>query len=277
VTGPKLASLRLDDQIELAYVEWGAGERTVLCIHGLTRNARDFDVLGASLAARKHRVIALDMVGRGRSSWLADPRGYNVLNYASQIGRFCAALGVSEVDWVGTSMGGMIGMTVACQPLTTIRRLVLNDIGPFIDKTALQMIAFYVGVTPKLDSFEAAERYLRQIHAGFGPLTDEQWRHLAEHSTRRDGEVWRLHYDPAIKIMQAEGAQSDVDLWALWDKIACPTLVLRGEESRILSEDTAKRMTETGPRPAVVTFAGVGHAPGLMDPAQIATIARFLA
>jgi pimeloyl-ACP methyl ester carboxylesterase len=274
---PRLASLRLDDQIELAYVEWGAGERVVLCIHGLTRNARDFDVLAAALAKSGRRVIALDMVGRGRSSWLVDPHGYNVLNSASHIGRFCAALGLSKVDWIGTSMGGMIGMTMASQPPTIIQRLVLNDIGPFIDKAALQMIAFYVGVTPKLESFEAAERYLRQIHAGFGPLSDEQWRHLAEHSTRRDGEAWRLHYDPAIKVMQAEGAQNDVDLWVLWDKIVCPILVLRGETSRILGADTATRMTETGPRPAVVTFAGVGHAPALMDPAQIETIARFLA
>jgi pimeloyl-ACP methyl ester carboxylesterase len=278
VTEPRLASLHLDDQIELAYAEWGAGERVVLCIHGLTRNARDFDIPAAALAeALDARVIAIDMVGRGGSSRLGDPRGYNVPNYAGHIGRFCAQLGLSQVDWVGTSMGGLVGMVAAAQSPTVVRRLVLNDVGPFIDKTALQMIAFYVGIEQRFATLEKAEGYLRTIHAGFGPLTDEQWRHLAIHSTRRDGEVWRLHYDPAIKILQAENAQNDVDLWALWDKISCPTLVLRGATSRILSVATAQRMTKTGPRARLATFAGVGHAPALMADDQIETIRRFLA
>jgi pimeloyl-ACP methyl ester carboxylesterase len=276
VTAPRLASLRLDDQVELAYAEWGAGERVVLCIHGLTRNALDFDVLAAALARTGRRVIAIDMVGRGGSSWLADPHGYNVLNYVGHIGRFCAQLGIAPTDWVGTSMGGLIGM-VAAQSPTVIRRLVLNDVGPFVAKEALAMIAFYVGITPKLESFEAVERYLRQIHSGFGPLTDEQWRHLATHSARRDGAQWKLHYDPKISIAHAEGAKADIDLWPLWDSIKVPTLLLRGETSRILDAATAQRMTETGPRAKLVTFAGVGHAPALMAEDQIEAIERFLA
>ena len=277
VTAPRLASLRLDDQTELAYAEWGAGDRVALCIHGLTRNARDFDVLAEALAQTGRRVIAIDMVGRGASSRLADPHGYNVLNYAGHIGRFCARLGIAQADWVGTSMGGLIGMVAAAQSPTIVRRLVLNDVGPFIAKEALAMIAFYVGITPRLDSFESVERYLRQIHSGFGPLTDAQWRHLATHSARREGAEWKLHYDPKISIAHAEGAKADIDLWPLWEAIKVPTLLLRGETSRILDAATARRMTETGPRAALVTFPGVGHAPALMAEDQIAAIARFLA
>jgi pimeloyl-ACP methyl ester carboxylesterase len=141
---PRLASLRLDDDVELAYVEWGAADaaRTVLCIHGLTRSSRDFDIPAAALAEAGMRVIAIDMVGRGGSSWLADPRGYNVMTYASHIGRFCAARGLAGVDWIGTSMGGLIGMVMAAQSPTIVERLVLNDIGSFIAREALQMIAF---------------------------------------------------------------------------------------------------------------------------------------
>jgi pimeloyl-ACP methyl ester carboxylesterase len=277
VTEPRLGSLHLDDRIELAYAEWGMGDRVVLCIHGLTRNARDFDVLAAALARDGRRVVAPDMVGRGGSSWLADPHGYNVPNYAAHIGRFCAERGIAQVDWIGTSMGGLIGMAVAAHAPSLIRRLVLNDVGPFISKEALAMIAFYVGITPKLESFEAVERYLRQIHSGFGPLTDAQWRHLAMHSARRDGERWRLHYDPKISIAHAESAKADIDLWPLWESIKVPTLLLRGETSRILDAATAQRMTETGPRAELVTFAGIGHAPALMAEDQIDAIERFLA
>ena len=283
MANPTLASLRLDgphDGVEIAYAEWGdpTAGRTVLCVHGLTRNGRDFDVLAAALAAVGAHVIAVDVPGRGRSPWLADPAGYTAATYAGQLVRLCELLGVDRVDWIGTSMGGIVGMLVAAQERTIVDRLVLNDVGPFIAKAALQQIASYVGLAPDFGSLDEAEAYLRRIHAGFGPLGDAQWRHLAAHSTRRDAATgrWRLHYDPAIRIMHEQAAANDIDLWPLWESVACPTLVLRGAESRILSAATATRMKETGPKAKLVTVPGVGHAPALMDEGQIAAVREWL-
>jgi pimeloyl-ACP methyl ester carboxylesterase len=278
---PKLASIPLDKPFagtELAYTEWGesAAPRTVLCVHGLTRNSRDFDALAAALAEAGARVIAVDVAGRGRSSRLADPTLYTPATYAAQLAKFCLTLNLSRVDWVGTSMGGIIGMMLAAHPATNIARLVLNDVGPYIERAALEQIASYVGLELRFDTLTDLERHLRTIHAGFGALTDEQWRHMAEHSARRDGDGWRLSYDPAIRVPYAGRAAQDVEIWALWNKIACPTFVLRGGDSRILTAATAARMAETGPRATVETLAGIGHAPALMDPRQIAIVRRWL-
>ena len=264
--------------IELAYVEWGEARagRTVLCVHGLTRNSRDFDTLATALADAGARVIAVDVPGRGRSSRLADPNLYNNATYAAQIAAFCLKLGLVRIDWVGTSMGGIIGMMLAANPVTNVTRLVLNDAGPFIDKDAIAQIAAYVGLDLRFDSFAELERHLRIIHAGFGALTDDQWRHMATHSARRDADGWRLSYDPAIRVPYAGRASGDVDLWPLWERIRCPTFVLRGGESRILSAATAARMAETGPRAVVETLPGIGHAPGLMNAGQIEIVRRWL-
>jgi len=278
---PKLCLLQLAapfDDVELAYVEWGnpAAERIVVCVHGLTRNARDFDVLAAALAESGARVIAVDVVGRGRSSWLKDPLGYSALTYAAHIGQLCRTLGLARVDWIGTSMGGIVGMIFAATNPTAIGRLILNDVGPSIDQSALAQIAAYVGLDLKFEGLEDIERHFRNIHAGFGKLSDDQWRHMAIHSARQDKDGWRLSYDPAIRVVHAEGAKQDMDLWAVWEKISCPTFVLRGGESRILTADTAARMASTGPKAEVVTIQGVGHAPALMDEAQIETVKRWL-
>jgi pimeloyl-ACP methyl ester carboxylesterase len=225
---PKLCLLQLAapfDDVELAYVEWGnpAAERIVVCVHGLTRNARDFDVLAAALAESGARVIAVDVVGRGRSSWLKDPLGYSALTYAAHIGQLCRTLGLARVDWIGTSMGGIVGMIFAATNPTAIGRLILNDVGPSIDQSALAQIAAYVGLDLKFEGIEDVERHFRNIHAGFGSLSDDQWRHMAIHSARQDNDGWRLSYDPAIRVLHAEGAKQDMDLWAMWEKIACPT------------------------------------------------------
>ncbi len=264
--------------LDLAYLDWGdeASERTVVCVHGLTRNAHDFDVLAAELAAHGARVLAVDVIGRGRSSWLDDPHGYVAPNYAAQLMQWLAALEVLPVDWIGTSMGGLVGMALAATERPPMRRLVLNDIGPFIGKQALLQIKSYLGLELRFASLDEAERHLRFIHAPFGPLSDSQWAHLTRHSVVADSDGYRLHYDPAISVPYAELAADDVALWELWDKIACPTYVLHGFESVVLSQRTCEEMRRRGPQAEVMTFLGVGHAPALMSADQILTIRRWL-
>ena len=277
----QLLSIPLDGPhagVTLGVVAWGAAEapRTVVCVHGLTRNARDFDALAEALAARGARVLAVDVAGRGRSSWLADKRAYTVPTYAAQLARLLELLGLEAVDWVGTSMGGLIGMALAAAPNSRIRRLVLNDVGPFVPKAALETIRGYVGRDPLFASLEEAEAYLRRIHASFGRLSDAQWRHLAEHSVRATPEGLRLHYDPGIRIPYEGQPAADIELWPLWEAIAAPTLVLRGALSTLLLEETARAMLRRGPECEILTLPGCGHAPALLDPTQIEPVAAWL-
>ena len=259
----------------IAYVEWGeARDRAVICAHGLTRNGRDFDRLAVALAAR--RVVCPDMAGRGRSDWLADGAGYGYPQYCADMNALIARLAVEAVDWVGTSMGGLIGLMLAARPNSPIRRLVLNDIGPFVPKAALARLAGYVGKDPAFADRAALEAYLRQVHATWGPLDDADWRHLAEHGHRRDeGGGLRLAYDPAIG-RAFDGPLNDVDLWALWEKMTCPVLVLRGGQSDLLLRETAEAMTARGPRARLVEFAEAGHAPSLMTAHQVDVVKDWL-
>jgi pimeloyl-ACP methyl ester carboxylesterase len=279
----QLASITLGapfEGIDIGYVEWGRPDamRSVVCAHGLTRHARDFDVLAEALANRDLRVIAIDVVGRGRSSWLPDPRQYMVPVYALQLKQFIDRLQLGTVAWVGTSMGGLIGMVLAATTPEVIDRLVLNDVGPFVSKAALQQIRSYVGANPQFADLDEAERYLRSIHAGFGPLSDSQWRQLARHSVVDNGTGgWRLHYDPALSAAYAGTADADLDLWALWDQISCPVLLLRGGASALLTPEVAERMRSSGPRAELVTFEGVGHAPALMTADQVSVVVSWLA
>lgn len=277
----RLRSIALDGPhagVRLGLVEWGEPDatRTVVCVHGLTRNARDFDRLAETFAGRGARVLAVDVAGRGRSSWLADKAAYTVPTYVAQLARLLEILGLREVDWIGTSMGGLIGMALAAAPGTPIRRLILNDVGPFVPKAALEPIRAYVGADPLFASLAEAEAYLRRIHASFGRLTDAQWRHLAEHSVRPTAEGLRLHYDPGIKAPYEGQPAADIDLWPLWEAIAAPTLVLRGALSTLLLEETARAMLRRGPECEVLTFPGCGHAPALVDPGQIEPVAAWL-
>jgi pimeloyl-ACP methyl ester carboxylesterase len=264
-------------ELRLHRTEWGdpGSPRTVVCVHGLTRNARDFDALARSLSD-KARVLCVDVAGRGRSDWLADPAEYRVDVYARHLLRLLELEGAHRVDWVGTSMGGLIGMAVAAGEGGPVQRLVLNDIGPFVPKGALGLIRSYLGLDLLFPDMAALEAHLRAIHAPFGPLTDEEWAHLARHSARVLPEGVRLSYDPAIRIPFAEAAEADIDVWELYDRIACPTLVLRGAESALLTEVVAEEMGRRGPRAEVVTFPGVGHAPALMAEEQIAAVRGFL-
>jgi len=221
-------------------------------------------------------VIAVDFPGRGRSAWLprADDYGYPV--YLAALAALMARLDSPCLDWIGTSMGGLAGMMLAAQPQTPIARLIVNDVGPFIPQAALERIASYVGITMRFATLSDVEAQLRVVAAPFGPLTDAQWRHLATHSAVACREGFRLHYDPAIGEALRAAPLADVDLWPIWERIACPTLVLRGAESDLLLAETARQMTLRGPRARLVEIAGCGHAPALMASDQIAVIAAFL-
>jgi pimeloyl-ACP methyl ester carboxylesterase len=262
----------------LAYGEWGpprAGH-AALCVHGLTRNGRDFDELAAALAERGLKVACPDVVGRGRSDWLTDPAGYGYPQYLADMNALIARLDVPRADWIGTSMGGLIGMMMAAQPNTPLRRLVVNDVGPFIPVAALRRIGDYVGRTPSFPGLDAAEAYFREIHAPFGALTDTQWRRLTEHSVVPDGAHYRLAYDPAIARPFQDAELKDVDLWPVWEAIEIPVLVLRGADSDLLLAETAAEMAARGRRAEVVEIPGCGHAPALMDERQIALVRDWL-
>ncbi|WP_144428206.1 alpha/beta fold hydrolase [Azospirillum thiophilum] len=268
---------------KIAYTQWGRDDaaRTAVCVHGLTRNGRDFDRLALALADR-WRIACPDVVGRGRSDWLPVPALYGYPQYCADMVALIARMGAETVDWVGTSMGGLIGMTLAAQANSPIRRMVINDVGPFIAQAGLQRIADYVGKDPVFEDLAALESYLRFVLMGFGTIGDECWRHMAQHSARPlpDGR-FRLAYDPGIGDAFKTAPIGDVDLWALWDRIRCPVLVLRGAESDLLSAETAERMAARGPGAAglvrVVEIPNTGHAPSLMTDDQIAIVRSFLA
>jgi pimeloyl-ACP methyl ester carboxylesterase len=261
----------------VTYYEWGDADnpRVVVCVHGLTRNGRDFDVLAQALS-RDFRIICPDVVGRGLSQWLTHKADYGYTQYLGDMAALIARAGAERVSWVGTSMGGLIGMMLAAQPESPIERLIVNDVGPFIPKDSLRRLAAYVGKAVRFDALDQLELYLRTICAPFGALTDAQWRHLAEHSYRKndDGSL-TTSYDPAIASAFPADPQ-DVVLWPVWDAIRCPTLTLRGKESDLLLRETAEEMTRRGPRAQIVEFDGIGHAPMLMSEDQIAVVRGFL-
>jgi len=280
---PRLASLHglsLGGFHRLAYWEWGPpdAERTLVCVHGLTRQGRDFDFLARIFAGNGWRVVCPDLVGRGRSGWLRHPEGYTLLQYGADMNALLARLDVEEVDWVGNSLGGLVGMLLAAQPGTPIRRLVVNDIGPHIPGAALRRLGVYLNAPPpRFVDLAAAEAYLRATLAPFGELSDSQWRHLAKHSVRPDGDGgFLLHHDPAIAETYRPWRLGSLVMWELWDPIRCPTLVLRGADSDMLPSSTAREMTRRGPTAELVEFDGIGHLPALMTADQIEPVIGFL-
>lgn len=264
----------------MAYVEWGdpRNRNILVCVHGLTRSGRDFDELARALCGR-FRVVCPDLAGRGDSDRLADPMLYAVPQYVADMVTLIARLDCEALSWVGTSLGGLVGMALAAQPGNPIRRLVLNDAGPVISRASLQRIAAYVGVVPNLPTLEKAEEYVRSISASFGPHSDAQWRTLTERWVRQaaDGS-WQPHYDArlAAAFRASMPEEGDLELWPIYDAIRCPTLVLRGELSDLLGRETTARMAKRGPKAQVAEIGGVGHAPTLMHPDQIALVRDFL-
>jgi pimeloyl-ACP methyl ester carboxylesterase len=262
----------------VVYWEWGAPDaaRVIVCVHGLTRNGRDFDDLAGALSPPV-RVICPDMPGRGQSDWLRDPNDYVLPTYLGVLSALIARIDADELAWVGTSMGGLLGMLIAGQPGSPITRLVINDIGPTLEAAAIARIGQYVGLELYFDSLAALELHLRTVCAPFGALTDAQWRRLAETSARRleDGR-YAPNYDPGIAVPFRATNNAATDLWPIWEAITCPTLVVRGAESDLLTRETAHAMCARGPRASLVEIPGVGHAPTLQDPAQIEPVAQFL-
>jgi pimeloyl-ACP methyl ester carboxylesterase len=184
---------------------------------------------------------------------------------------------VARVDWLGTSMGGILGMLMAGLPGTPVRRLIVNDVGPFLPKAALERIGGYVGTRREFDDLEALEAYLREVHADFGDLTDDQWRHMARHGHRRlDNGKFTLSYDPAIADNFKAGPIEDADMWAFWDAIQCSVLALRGVNSDLLLKADAEAMTRRGPKAECVEIEGCGHAPALMAADQVALVRDWL-
>jgi pimeloyl-ACP methyl ester carboxylesterase len=261
----------------IVYYEWGdpGNPRVVICVHGVGRNGRDFDVFAEAISGT-HRVLAVDMPGRGESDWLADPNDYVFPTYLTTLTALIARSGADSVAWVGTSMGGLLGIVAAAQPKSPIARLVVNDVGPVIEPAALERIRGYFGLDPTFATYAEIEQYIRTVSAPFGPLTDGQWEHVTRTNVRQrpDGR-WGLAYDPGIAVPFRASA-APAELWGVWDMIRCPTLVLRGAQSDLLSAATAAQMAARGPRPAILEFAGVGHAPMLMSPDQIDPVIAFL-
>ena len=263
------------------YWEWGAaahaaGRPTVVCVHGLTRNGRDFDALANSLSKR-YRVICPDMAGRGQSERLANSALYGVPQYVSDCVALIARLDVERVGWVGTSMGGLIGMGLAALKGNPIAALVLNDVGPVLSAEGLARIGDYVGKAPSFRTYADCLAYTKQIAAGFGPHDDAGWDMLARHYWVQDGSVWRVHYDPRIaEPFAALAGQPGLSLWGMYDAIGCPSLVLRGAQSDLLPREVSEELGRRGPRAHTVEFEGVGHAPSLIPANQIAVVEGFL-
>lgn len=284
---------------KISYTDWGdpASERAVICVHGLTRNARDFDALAEALAG-ECRVVCPDVAGRGSSDWLYNKDDYSYAQYMADANalisrvlakpravgflRKLASLlsgrhGPRTLYWVGTSMGGMLGMMLASRPNSPIKKLVINDVGPFIPKSSLERIGLYVGKDPRFKTYQELETYVRTISAPFGPLTDAQWRHLTQSGAKEHADgSWGMSYDPGIANVFKKGPVQDVNLWPFWDTITCPTLVLRGGDSDLLLKETVAEMQTRGPHTRVVEFAGIGHAPMLMADDQIKVVKDFL-
>jgi pimeloyl-ACP methyl ester carboxylesterase len=266
----------------MAYWDWGrpGAERVLVCVHGLSRQGRDFDTLARALSA-DYRVVCPDVVGRGESDRLVDPSGYQISAYVADMVTLLARLDARTVHWVGTSMGGLIGMALAALPDSPIRRLVLNDVGPAIDASGIARIAGYVGNPLTWPSEDEAADYLWTISQGFGSHSREQWLALTRPMLRRADDGFRLHYDPAIAVALRQitpqvAAAGEAALWAAYDAVACPTLLLRGADSDLLSRPVAEAMTQRGPRARLHEFPGVGHAPTLVEPRQVEVVREFL-
>jgi len=268
---------------DLHYMEWGdkSAEKTVICVHGLTHNSRFFDHIACELSTKGYRVICPDIVGRGKSDWLSNPKLYGYPLYVSDMVALLTNLKLSNIDWIGTSMGGLIGMMVETTLPHVINKMVLNDIGPFIPATALNRIGEYVGQSQTFPNKESAIKYLKNSMNDLGINEESHWQHLTEHrfAENEDG-TWSFNYDPAIAhpFRKKSGKQKmlpDLDLWKMWQMIHCPMLVLRGAESDLLQKDTALKMA-TRDNVDLVEIENVGHAPMLMDEHQIKIITDWL-
>ncbi|BBB67321.1 alpha/beta hydrolase [Undibacterium sp. YM2] len=267
----------------MSYKEWGdpLNPKVLVCVHGVTRVAEDFDSLAVALC-NEYRVVCPDVVGRGYSGRLRNPMHYQIPQYVSDMVSLLARLDAQTVHWFGTSMGGLIGMSLASLPDNPIKKLILNDVGPVLNPDALARIGDYIGQDVRFDSFEEAQAYIKAISISFGPHSEAQWEKLARDVLRQNEQgQWVRHYDlglaQPIKASTPElAAIAQTMLWTAYDAISCPTLLVRGAESDLLTAESAQAMTQRGPRARLVEFAGVGHAPTFVQPDQIAVAVDFL-
>ncbi|MEO1889347.1 MAG: alpha/beta hydrolase [Cycloclasticus sp.] len=263
---------------KLAYLEWGEADdpNVLICSHGLTRNKHDFDALAQQLS-KKRRVICFDLPGRGESDWLIDKMAYDYKQYTVDALMIIAATGAKQVDWLGASMGGLLGMALSSLPKSPIKKLIINDIGPSIPKVALQRIADYVGQQPSFDTQEELGLYIRTVYAGFGELSEQQWSDMLTFGQRKlaNGQ-FTLNYDPGISQVFLNKRFDDMDLWPIWEAIKQPTLVIKGENSDLLSPETADKMTSSGPKATLKTIPNTAHAPALMNQHDIQIVEHWL-
>lgn len=281
---------------KIVYTEWGQnheGLPPIICVHGLSRNRSDFDSLAKYLSELNRHVYCPDVIGRGDSDWLKNPLFYTYEQYIADINTLIARTHAKQIDWIGTSMGGLIGMLMASLPKSPIRTLVLNDIGPQVPMKGLSRLAKYVGKTPVFASLEEAIRYFKSIYADFGHLSEEEWRHLSENSVRevspgrfetkvdhgvmispaKSKIAWKVLLNPQKAL---QGTLFDIDLWHIWRNVTCPVLVLHGERSDILLPETIRKMQETHAKVDVVEVPNTGHAPALRDKVQQDIIYNWL-
>lgn len=279
-TQSSIRSISRDQFHEIAYTRWGESSEngTVICVHGLTRQGRDFDFIAGRLSADGYQVVCPDVVGRGLSGRLSDPTDYDLHQYELDMAMLIASLRVPEVDWIGTSLGGLIGILLAGRANSPIRRLVINDIGPDLPLTAVLRIGTYVQNAPSsFESREAAEMYFRDILAPFGKLNQQQWRHLSDHSIKPlDNGRFALRYDRAIPRGFKPPMIHRRRLWTAWERIRCPILLLRGEDSDLLLPRTAEEMVQRNPRAKLVEVPDCGHAPALLKESQTRIIEEWL-
>lgn len=272
-------SMNPDSFHRLAYVEWGDPQNrdVIFCVHGLTLNGRYFDWF-AKACEDHYRIISPDVVGRGKSDWI-NPDYYWYDQYEKDASALIARCGSeNRINWVGTSMGGLIGMYIASKPNNPIKRLVLNDVGPFVSKESIGAIGDYIGKDERFQNHDEVDAFIRKLYPKFGFLTDVQWRHLARVGSKLTPENdLRLAYDPTIRENFRKNSITDFVLWDLWEKINIPVLILRGSESAILTDDTLQEMLRRNPNAQAHVFEGIGHAPPLMSGDQIDVVLDFLA
>lgn len=265
-------------QHRIVYQDWGDenNPNVLICVHGLTRNSRDFDYLASDLSAQ-YRVIAPDIVGRGQSDWLPDPSFYTLEQYIKDIAILLKDLNISQADWLGTSLGGLIGMTMATMPNSPIKRLILNDIGPVIKKEAITFLATSLAETPHFKSLAELQGFLKIAYSAMGQLEANHWEHMVTHDHRftPEGTITR-NFDPQITQSVGSISAADLTMWEVWEAVKCQTLVLHGENSVILTPAICDEMLKRNPLASIVTLPGVGHTPSLMVPEQIDIVANWL-
>lgn len=285
----------------MAYWEWGNPENgnVLLCVHGLTRSGRDFDPLARALSSH-YRVVCPDIVGRGRSDWLINPQFYSIEQYVADIFMLIARLNPANLDWVGTSMGGLIGLGLAAainasatlspargshglsaNQRISLGKMVLNDIGPVINTDGLGRIAEYVGQDQSFNSFDEAIAYIKETSADFGKHDDEGWKSLTKSVIIKDGGIWKKHYDLRIAIPMASQTSQAIKgsenlLWYAFESLARPVLIVRGEHSDLLTPETTRQMLRRNSNASLFTVPDTGHAPTLRNTDQINAVKNFL-